>query len=187
MTTATLSRLTLVDPATATGPIKEVLDGVQDKMGGVPNFMRALAPSPAALKAFLELSGKLSQGTLDRKIGERIALLTAETNGCQYCVSAHTELAGNAGLDSDEILAARRGESSDAKAAAAVTFTKAVLENKGDVTTGEITAIKEAGFSDGEIAEIITHIGLNTLTNYIGKIAQLDIDWPEVALLGANG
>ena len=183
---ATLSRLTLVDPATATGPIKTILDGVQKQMGGVPNFLRALAPSPAALEAFLGLNSKLAQGSLDRQIGERIALVTAETNGCQYCVSAHTELAGKAGLDESEIKAARRGVSSDPKAAAAVAFTVAVLANKGDVTSGELDALRTAGFNDGEIAEIITHIGLNTLTNYLGKIGQIDIDWPEVALLGSD-
>lgn len=185
--TTTLSRLTLIDPDSATGPAKELLDGVARQLGGVPNFLRALAASPAALGGFLGLNGKLHGGALDGQIAERIALVAAETNGCQYCVSAHTELASKAGLGADEIAAARRGNSSDARAAAAVGFTKAVIEHRGDVTSAELDSLREAGFDDGEVAEIITHIGLNTLTNFLAKIGRIEIDWPEVSLLSAAG
>jgi len=182
MSTA-LTRLTLVDPASASGHAKTLLDGVQRQLGGVPNFMRALASSPAALEGFLALNGKLHGGVLDHQIGERIALIAAETNGCQYCVSAHTELATRAGLPSHEIEAARRGESTDVRARAAVRFARSVIEHRGDVTDAELDELRSAGFDDAEITEIIANIGLNTLTNLLGKIGQIDIDWPEVALL----
>lgn len=183
MSTTTISRLPLVDPASATGQTKDLLDGIQKQMGGVPNFLRALANSPAALEAFLGLNGKLNTGRLDKQIAERVALVLAEVNGCQYCVSAHTALAGKAGLGEDEILAARQGNATDLRADAAVRFAKAVVEHRGDVTTADLQSVRDAGFGDDEIVEIITHIGLNTLTNYLGKIGQIDIDFPEVALL----
>lgn len=183
MTTNTLSRLPLVDPASATGRTKELLDGIALQMGGVPNFLRALASSPAALEAYLGLNGKLQTGKLDKQIAERVALVLAETNSCQYCVSAHTTLADKAGLSEDEILAARKGGASEPKADAAVRFAKAVVEHRGDVTTAEVQSLREAGFGSDEIVEIISHIALNTLTNDIGKIGQIDIDFPEVALL----
>lgn len=186
MSTA-LSRLALVDPAAASGPAKTLLDGVQRQLGGVPNFMRALASSPAALEGYLGLNGKLHGGVLDHQIAERIALVAAETNGCQYCVSAHTELAGRAGLSPEEIDAARRGSSADVRADAAVRFAKAVIEHRGDVTDAEFETLRGAGFDDAEIAEIIAHIGLNTLTNLLGRVGQIDIDWPEVALLRQQG
>jgi AhpD family alkylhydroperoxidase len=107
----------------------------------------------------------------------------AEGNGCQYCVSAHTALGKQAGLDESEIRAAREGGSADAKADAAVKFAQAILDNKGDITTGELNAVREAGYDDGEIVEIIGHIGLNVLTNFFAKAARIDIDFPEVQLL----
>jgi len=185
MTTA-LSRLPLVDRPLATGSLKTVLDGVQKQLGGVPNFLLALANSPPALEGVLALSGKLGAGALDPKIAERVALVLAETNSCDYCVSAHSSLADRVGLDEEEILAARRGGSSDAKADAAVRFAKSVVENRGDVTTAELGALRDVGFSEGEIIEIIAHVGLNTLNNYIGRIGQIEIDFPKAPALDAT-
>ena len=109
------------------------------------------------------LNSSLHGGALDAKTGERIALAIAEENSCQYCVSAHTALAQRAGLDAAEIEAARRGESADAKADAAVKFSRSVLDNLGDVTTAELQAVRESGYSEGEIVEIVTLVGLNIL------------------------
>ena len=181
-----MSRINLVDPQQATGERRDLMDGVHKQLGVVPNFMRALANSPTTLSGFLELHGRLGHASLDLKTRERLALMTAETNGCQYCVSAHSALGAQAGLSEDEIAAARRGASADAKADAAVKFAKAVLDNGGDVTAGELTAVREAGFSDEQIVEIIGHVAMNIWTNLIGKVGQIDIDFPEVALLSAD-
>ncbi len=178
-----MSRIPHLSPADARGRTKDLLDGVQRTLGMVPNFMQVFARSEAALAGFLGLNGALHQGVLDATVRERIALAVAEGNGCQYCVSAHTALGAQAGLDPDEMVAARRGRASDARAAAAVTFALAVLENTGDVTTAELQAVRDAGFDDAEIVEIIAFVGLNVLTNLLGKAAQVDIDFPEVELL----
>lgn len=179
-----MSRLNLIDPQQATGQRRELLDAVQMQLGGVPNFMRALANSSSTFDGFLELHSRLGQGNLDLKTRERLALMTAEANACQYCVSAHSALGAQAGLSDDEIQAAREGSSADEKAAAAVSFAQSVLENRGDVTTAELNAVREAGFGDEEIIEVIGHVALNVWTNFIGKVGQIDIDFPEVALLG---
>lgn len=178
-----MSRIPHIEPANAEGRAQELLDGVQRQLGMVPNFMKVFANSPATLAGFLGLNGQLHQGKLDAKLRERVALAVAEGNGCQYCVSAHSALGASAGLDADEILAARRGESADARAAAGVDFALTVLQNMGDVTTAELQAVRDAGFDDGEIVELIALVGLNVLTNLVGKAAQIDIDFPEVELL----
>jgi alkylhydroperoxidase family enzyme len=79
----------------------------------------------------------------------------------------------------------RRGSSHDRKAAAAVAFAKALNEHRGEVTTGEFEAVRGAGFSDGEIVEIITVVALNAFTNILGKSTLIEIDFPKVAMLAA--
>ncbi len=182
-----MSRINLVDPQQAEGQRGQLLGNVKKQLGAVPNFMRALANSPSALSGFLDFHAHLGKGKLDLKTRERLALMTAETNGCQYCVSAHTALGAQAGLSSEEITAARRGASEDAKADAAVKFAKAVLDHRGDVTAGELSAVRDAGFGDEEIIEIIGHVAINVWTNLIGKTGQVDIDFPEIALLNDEG
>jgi uncharacterized peroxidase-related enzyme len=180
-----MSRINVVDPKTATGEARELLEGVRQQLGIVPNFIRALANSPKALSPFLGLYGPLGGAAIDKATQERIALVVAEENGCQYCVSAHTAIGRGAGLSNEEMLLNRRADSSDAKAAAAVAFAKALNEHRGEVTTGEFEAVRAAGFSDGEIVEIITLVALNVFTNLLGKSTLINIDFPEVALLAS--
>jgi alkylhydroperoxidase family enzyme len=40
---------------------------------------------------------------------------------------------------------------------------------------------RNAGVTDAELAEIVAHIALNTLSNYFNHLAQPDLDFPEVA------
>lgn len=177
-----MARVAVVDPRTATGEAKQLLDAVQSGLGLVPNFIRALANSPAALNAFLGIHGIADAGQLDPKTRERIALSVAEQNACQYCVSAHTAIGRKVGLDNHEMLANRMGRSADAKAEAALTFARALVEHTGQVSKAEFDAVRAAGHSDGEIVEIITHVSMNIFTNLLGKATQFEIDFPKIDL-----
>ena len=77
----------------------------------------------------------------------------------------------------------RDGASEDDKAAAALVFAQALNAHKGEVTQAEFDAVRAAGHTDADIAEIITHVGMNILTNMIGKATQVDIDFPKVSLM----
>lgn len=177
-----MARIAVIDPKSATGEAKVLLDTVQASLGAVPNFVRVLANSSAALNAFLGLHHIAGAGLLDPKTRERIALAVAEQNACQYCVSAHTAIGRKAGLDNQEMLANRTGRSSDAKAEAALSFARALLEHSGEVSKAEFDAVRAAGHSDGEIVEIITHVAMNILTNFLGKSTQIEIDFPRIEL-----
>jgi uncharacterized peroxidase-related enzyme len=179
-----MTRLTAIDPTTATGPAKDLLDAVQNQLGVTPNFIRVLANAPVALEGFLGLYTIAGKGALDHKTRERIALAVAEQNACAYCVSAHTAIGRKAGLDNAEIAAARQGTSVEPKAAAATAFAQALTKSAGDVTNAEFAAAKLA-LSDEEIVEVIAHVALNVFTNIVGKASQVAIDFPQVKLLNA--
>ncbi|MGY6216868.1 carboxymuconolactone decarboxylase family protein [Methylolobus aquaticus] len=177
-----MARMNVINPQTATGEAKTLLDAVQAQLGATPNFLRVLANSPAALSAFLGLHHIAGNGALDRPTRERIAVTLAEQNSCEYCLSAHSAIGRKAGLSSEELAANRDGTSQDAKAAAAVAFARALVEHKGAVTQAELDAVRSAGFGDAEMVEIIVHVGMNLLTNILGKASRVEIDFPKVAL-----
>ncbi|MCC5809646.1 MAG: peroxidase-related enzyme [Ectothiorhodospiraceae bacterium] len=177
-----MSRISVVSPETANAEQKALFSAIQSQLGMVPNFLKVFANSPAALQAFLGLHGIAKAGSLDLQTRERIALALAEQNACEYCLSAHSALAKGAGLSPEEIAINRRGASQDAKAAAAVTFARALVEHTGEVTTTELQAVRDAGYGDAEIVEIITHVGLNLLTNILGKASRVEIDFDRVAV-----
>lgn len=176
-----MSRIKLVTRETANPDQKALLDTIQKKLGMVPNFLNVMAHSPDALQAFLGLNTLAEAGLLDPKIRQSIALVVAQDNSCEYCLSAHSAMGRKAGLSNSEIEANRSGTSEDAKAAAAVTFAHALNKHMGDMTQAEFDAIRDAGFSDAEIVEIIIHVGMNILTNLLGKAVQVDIDFPKVS------
>ena len=157
------------------------LAGVKAKLGSVPNLFRLLAVSPAALEGYLGLSGALGKGVLDARTRERIALAVAEFNGCGYCTAAHAFIGKNlARLTDEEIAANRSGSSTDARGAAAVEFAVRVVEARGQVSDTDLAAIRDAGYSDAEVIEIVLHVALNTLTNYVNEVAATEIDFPAV-------
>lgn len=181
-----MSRINLVTAEQANEQQQALYTAIEQQLGMVPNFLKVFANSPAALTAFLGLHTIANAGELDGKTKERIALGLAEQNACQYCVSAHTAIGKSAGLTGDEMMANRAGSSQDAKAAVAVKFARSLAENNGEVTTAELLEIRNAGYSDAEIVEIITHVGMNVLTNILGKASRVEIDFPTVELKQAS-
>ncbi|MDZ4349551.1 MAG: peroxidase-related enzyme [Xanthomonadaceae bacterium] len=177
-----MSRINVVANAAADAEQRALLEAIESQLGMVPNFLRVFANSPAALRAFLGLHGVASEGELDPLTRERIALALAQQNACEYCLSAHTAIGRKAGLSGEEISANRAGTSGDAKAAVAVKFARALVEHNGDVTSEEIAQARTAGYSDAAIVEIITHVGMNLLTNILGRASRVEIDFPKVAL-----
>jgi uncharacterized peroxidase-related enzyme len=165
---------------------RPLLEAVKKQIGSVPNLFRVVANSPAALEGYLGLNGALAKGSLDAKTRERIAITVAEINGCGYCLSAHAYLGKNvAKLDDAEITANRSGASNDLKANAAVRFAAKVVNARGHVSDADVAAVKAAGFDDAQIVEIVLHVALNTLTNYVNEVARTEIDFPVVALRSA--
>ena len=165
---------------------QELLGVVQKQLGVVPNLFRIVSNSPAALEGYLGLNGALGGGALNLTTRERIALAVAEANGCGYCLAAHSYLGKNlAGLSDVEMTANRKGQSTDAKADVAVRFAAEIVRNRGKVVINSVDVVKAAGYSEAEIVEIIAHVALNTLTNYVNEVLGTEIDFPLVNDLAA--
>ncbi len=174
-----MARLNTVDPTRAEGKAKTLLDAVKSKMGVVPNLTKVMANSPAVLEAYLGFAGALAGGALPAKLKELLALDVGQANGCEYCLSAHSLLGKRAGLTDDQIISGRKGTSEDPKTAAALSFARKLIAARGRATDADLAAVRDAGYTDGEIAEIVGHVALNTLTNYLNNVAETEIDFPK--------
>jgi len=73
-----------------------------------------------------------------------------------------------------------QGRSDDSHTQAALTFVKTVVENRGRLSDADLRAIRDAGFSEAEIVEMIAHVGMNIFTNYFNHIADTEVDFPLV-------
>src|ERR1700739_1672382 len=141
-----------VDPDFATGKAAELLAQVQKSLGVTPNMTKVMANSPALLKSYLALSGAVASGTLPAGVRERLAISTAQLNGCEYCLSAHTYIGANiAQLDSAELAGARTGQSLEPHVVGLLKLSNDIAENAGDVDDADIEAARVAGVTDEEL------------------------------------
>jgi len=178
-----MARIIIPSVEQAPAGSKPLLEAVHKQLGVVPNLMKMVGHSPAALEGYLSLNSALGKGVLPVALRERIALAIAEFNACEYCLAAHSYLAEHqARIKTDEIASARDGISSDPKMEAALGFALRVASKRGRVDDQELTSLRKAGFDDAGIVEIVLNVALNVLTNYINNVAQTDVDFPKVEM-----
>ena len=171
-----------LDPAKADTRTAEALAKVKRKLGVLPNLFTTLANAPAALSGYLQLGEALAGGRLSAQQRELIAVAIAQENACGYCLSAHTAIGKGVGVTEAELNNARHGSAGNAKDGAIVAFAQRVARDRGKVTPSEIEALRNKGIDDGLIIEILAHVALNVLTNYVNLVAGTEIDFPRVDL-----
>ncbi len=174
------TRIATLNPDTTTGKAKELFTAVKNKLGFIPNLIKVFGNSPATLQTYLSLGELTAGGNFSNKFREQLALSIAEENDCDYCLSAHTAIGKMNGLSDEEIIESRKANIADAKQKAGLKFAQSVTRNRGKVSTEEIKTVKEAGYTDEDVLEIVLNVVSNTLTNYVNHIANTEIDFPLV-------
>ena len=177
-----MSRLALIAPQHTTAERRALLADIQQAFGATPNMFRAVAHSPAALRSLWGAFAALGGGVLPAPLAEQIAVAVAERNACDYCLAAHTALGRKAGVSAEAMAAAQLGQSADPRTATALRFALALVERRGQVGESDVLGLREAGYSDEEIVEIVAHVALNLFTNYVNIALAVPVDFPAVKL-----
>ncbi len=162
---------------------RPLLNAVKAQLGSAPNLFRITANSPAALEGPARPERRACEGPAccRHARADRSLSPSAQVNGCDYCLAAHSYIGKNlARLSDAEIAANRQGRSDDVKASAAVAFAVRLVQQRGAVSETDVAAVRNAGYGDGEIVEIIAHVALNTLTNYLNEALETEVDFPRV-------
>ena len=177
-----MSHVPLIDATQTTADRAAVLSQIQQAFGTVPNMFRAVANSPAALRSMWGSFGALGGGTLSAKLGEQLAVAVADRNLCEYCLAAHTALGRKAGATAEEMTAAQAGHADDPRTDAALRFALKLVEQRGQVSGDDVRHLREVGFTDEGIVEIVAHVALNLFTNYVNVALKVPVDFPQVKL-----
>ncbi|TXG98923.1 MAG: carboxymuconolactone decarboxylase family protein [Nevskiaceae bacterium] len=179
-----MQRIVTPNPEQVPTESKPTLDLFTKNLGFTPNMLAIFAQSPTAFNAWFSLRTALNR-TLDMQTREAISLIVSEVNGCNYCLAVHTYVANLAKMPPDEIILARKGGSSDSKRDAAIKFARTVIEQRGQLTDSDFKAVKDAGFSDPNILEIISLVAMYSLTNFFNNVFDPDKDYPPVPPAGS--
>lgn len=157
---------------------KVLFEGMQRRLGKVPNLYATMGYSSTALKAFLDLDATLSRGVFNGKQREAIALVVSQLNNCAYCLAGHTVAALKYGLTTDETIGIRKGYSSDAKINAIVQLSKSIAGNKGHADGALLQQFFDAGFNEDALMELIGFIAMRVYTNYAYAATGIPVDFP---------
>lgn len=177
-----MNRVPLIDRNAASAERKDLLDSIHGAFGATPNMFRAVANSPAALKSMWGSFVALGAGVIDARLGEQIAVAVANRNACEYCLAAHTALGRKAGLTAEHMQDAQDGNSADPKIQAALSFALKLVDQRGQIGASEVGALRDAGYDNEQIVEIVAHVALNLFTNYVNIALAIPVDFPSVAL-----
>lgn len=179
------SPITLMALEKAQGLQAKIFTRINEPSDTLHHFLKVLALSPTALSSYTELQTVNHNGSLDNLTGLRIALTLAALNQCQTSLALHTQNAREAGLNSSEIDSNRAGTSQDAKGAVAVQFARHLAKlscNNPKVSEEQWQDIRCAGYSDADILEIISHVGMNLLGNAVEQASEIKSDLLPVSL-----
>jgi uncharacterized peroxidase-related enzyme len=180
-----MARTTALTPEQVPADSRPTLDAFTKNIGFTPNMMATFAQSPIAFNAWANLLGALSRA-LDVKTRDSIGLAVSEVNGCNYCLTVHSFTAQHmAKLAADEIILARKGHASDPKRDAAVQFARKVIEARGQVGEADLQVVRDAGYTDANVMEIVALVAMYSLTNFINNVFDPEQDFPAVAPAGA--
>jgi AhpD family alkylhydroperoxidase len=164
-----------IDPSTATGTVRTLLDGIAKKRGHLPPLMRILAHSPAVLSGYIGFMSALAGGALTIAMQERIALAVSQANGCQGCLAAHLGFAKVAGLTEEEIAAARSFSSADPEAVEVLSFARVMLETRGHLSDAHRAAVRKSGLGERALVEVAALVAINILTNSVSSLARIGV------------
>jgi uncharacterized peroxidase-related enzyme len=180
-----MQRSIALKPEQVPADSKATLDMFTKNIGFTPNMIAIFAQSPIAFNAWATLLGSLSKA-LDVKTRDSIGLAVSEANGCNYCLGVHSFTAEHmAKMPADEIILARKGQARDPKRDAAVQFARKVLEARGKVTDADLGAVREAGYTDANVMEIVALVAMYSLTNFFNNVFDPEKDFPVVTPAGA--
>jgi len=171
-----MARIAIPTKDTAPAQTKPILERYEKNLGVTPNFFSLIARSPDVLNAEANMHAILGK-SLGHDTRERIHIMTAEVNGCNYCLSAHTYVGGKFNrLSKEDMELNREGHSTDPKADAAVQFAYKVAKSRGHVTDADFAAVRAAGFTDEQIIDIVAETAFSFTTNLFNNTFKTDID-----------
>ena len=159
-----------------------IFDQLEKGLGFVPNLYATFAHSETALGNFLGLAN--AKTLFSTKEKEVINLAVSQINECEYCLAAHTAIAGMNGFTEDQILELRTGEATfDTKLDSLAKLAANMTINRGATSQAVLETFFNAGYTKAHAVEAVTLVGEITITNYLHRTTEVAVDFPAAKQL----
>jgi len=168
----TALHLPMVDPLPEA--TQKYFDVCQDKLGMIPNVLKAYAFDIDKLNAFTTLYNDLmlADSGLSKLEREMIAVVVSSINRCWYCQVAHgaavRALSGIPELG-EAMVMNWRAATLNARQTAMLTFSEKITKASSETTENDRQALRDAGFTDRDIWDIANVVGFFNMTNRVAS------------------
>lgn len=162
---------------TAPTASREMLGDIEKAYGFVPNLSAVFSESPTILKGYMTLGKIFDESSFSATERQVVLLAASRFNECTYCVAAHSVIAGMQKVPADVVNAIRDDRPiDDSRLEALRVFTTAMVEQRGWLSDGDVTAFLEAGFEKAQILEVVLGISFKTMSNFTNHLADTPLD-----------
>jgi alkylhydroperoxidase family enzyme len=156
---------------------KRALHRLKQKFGFIPNVAATMAGSPVLISAFVAGFASFHGGSFSESEKQVLLLTNAVTLKCPWTVAFHSTIAVKEGVSQNDVAAIRDGKlPNEAKYAALSGTAKALIEKRGNVTEADRERFTSAGYSQSQILEVITGIGISTMAATSGNMAGTPVE-----------
>ena len=143
----------------------------------MPNLIRLLADAPAAVEAYTSLNQIFEKTSFSDTEKQAVLLAVSQVNGCDYCLAAHSTIAGMKKVPADIIEAASTGGTfNDPRLDILVNLTRSIVETRGRPEQGLLDAFYAEGYTTANYLELLVGVTMKTLSNYVNHQADTPID-----------
>lgn len=179
-----LPTLRPLDPATATGDQKEILEAARKQVGFLPNMYAGMANAPAVLNTYLHGYALFrSESGFTPAEQEVTFLAISSANGCRYCTAAHSMIADKmSGVPPEVLKAIRAGDAiPDDRLAALFALSQEMVRTQGRPAAATVGSFFDQGFQEKDLLYVVLAISVKTLSNYSNHAFATPLDERFVA------
>ncbi len=149
-----------------------------EKLGFVPNVLRAYAFDNVKLQAFIDMVDDLMLGDsgLSKLEREMIAVAVSAVNHCHYCLTAHGAAVRQRGKDPElgELISQNyRAANLDKRQKAMLDFAVKLTEQPDKMEDADRKALRNAGFSDRDIWDIAAVASFYNMSNRLAAATDM--------------
>ncbi len=170
--------LDLGPQAKLTPALQAYFDKCQEKLGFVPNVLRAYAFDAVKLQAFIDMVDDLmlADSNLTKLEREMIAVAVSAVNHCHYCLTAHGAAVRQRAKDPimGELIAQNwRAGNLPARQQAMLSFAEKLTRTPAAIEEADRTALRQAGFNDRDIWDIAATAAFYNMSNRLAAATDM--------------
>jgi uncharacterized peroxidase-related enzyme len=157
---------------------QKYFDVCREKLGMVPNVLRAYAFDVEKLNAFTAIYNELmlADSGLSKLEREMIAVVVSSVNKCYYCLTAHgaavRALSGDPQLGEMLVMNWRVADLSQ-RQSAMLAFAEKVTKASAEITETDRDELRQAGFSERDIWDIANVAGFFNMSNRVASATAM--------------